>query len=268
MEMPGQGAGALLLLRAALSCAIACALGGSSPARAQVNTERLRVGDPNPGFSGSLGAAATLKRGNVELLQLDGKAFALYYAEPHSLLFSTSGTFGEQGDERFAAAAFAHLRWTAMWWPRAGSEVFTQIQYDEFLRLQLRRLVGAGPRFVLVDGEQVQLAFGTGYMLEHERLDIPESDPHPRTTLAHRSTNYLSLTIELPERLRLGNTVYAQPRFDKPSDIRVLDELELRFDLDELLAFTTSLSLRFDSDPPSEVDKLDLALKNGIELSF
>jgi len=50
-------------------------------------------------------------------------------------------------------------------------------------------------------------------------------------------------------------TLYAQPRFDRPSDIRVLDELELRFDLDERIALTTSFWSRFDSDPPSEVAK-------------
>jgi hypothetical protein len=142
------------------------------------------------------------------------------------------------------------------------------VQYDAFLRLKLRRLVGAGPRFLLVVTDNVVIAFGTGYMLEHERLDIPASDPHPRSTLAHRSTNYLAVTIELRDRLRLGNTLYAQPRFDWPYDVRVLDELELRFDLDERIALTTSLSARFDSDPPSDVEELDLALKNGVELTL
>jgi hypothetical protein len=264
MQKPGGALRALSLP----SCCVAAWLVATTAALAQVNTERLRVGDPSPGLSASLGASATLKRGNVELLQLDGKGFALYYTKPHSFLASSSGTFGEQGGDRFASAAFAHSRWTAMWWACAGSELFAQVQYDAFLRLTLRRLVGAGPRFLLVESERVVVAFGTGYMLEHERLDIAEEDPHPSSTLAHRSTNYLSVTVELRDRLRLGNTLYAQPRFDRPDDVRVLDELELRFDVDERFALTTSLSARFDSDPPSEVAKLDLALKNGLELTF
>jgi putative salt-induced outer membrane protein YdiY len=264
MAKPGRCTLAALAL---LGC-VAAVLTATSAARAQVNTERLRVSSPDSGLSGSVSASAMLKRGNAELLQLDGKSFALYYTEPHAFLLSGSAAFGEEGGNRFAAAAFAHARWTAMWLPRTGSELFVQAQYDAFLRLKLRRLVGAGPRFLVVTTESVLVAFGTGYMLEHERLDIPASDPHPGSTLAHRSTNYVALTIELRDRLRFGNTLYAQPRLDRPSDLRVLDELELRFDLDEHVALTTSFSARFDSDPPSQVEELDVALKNGVELTL
>ena len=251
--------------------ALGCLLFGFSPeshAAAQINTERLRPGDPRSGASASLGASAAWKYGNVSLLQLDGKAAGLYYAEPHSILLSTLGTFGQQSGERFASAAFAHLRWTAMWWSRIGSEVFAQLQYDEFLRLKLRELVGAGPRFVLVDTDSLRLAVGTGYMLEYEQLDIAQDDPHPRTTLAHRSTSYVTLAAEVTDRLQFGQTVYAQPRFDRPSDIRVLAEFELKVALNGTFALTTAFALRFDSDPPSEVDKLDLGLKNGLELTL
>jgi hypothetical protein len=234
---------------------------------AQVNTESLRLGAPPDGLHGDLKADLALKRGNTELLQAGASGRAFYHAGVHTPLLFARGEVGSQDDKRFAEKAFVHARWTAMWHPRVGSELFGQLQYDAFISLKFRALVGAGPRIALLLEDWIDLYFGTGYMLEREVLSIPSTDPHPRTTLAHRSTSYLSLKIALAEMLALGNVAYVQPRWDRFSDVRVLDELELQFDVNAYVAIVNTLSFRYDSDPPSTVRSYDIDLKLGIRVT-
>jgi hypothetical protein len=186
----------------------------------------------------------------------------------HTWLAHSRGGFAEQGGERFVSNAFVHGRWTAMWLDRIGSELFGQVEYDQFVRLQRRLLVGAGPRFVVYDGELVEVALGTAYMLEYERLDIPATDSHPQRTLYHRNSTYNTVRVALTDLLTLVNTIYVQPRIVRPADTRVLEELELAVSVAENLTLSTTARLRFDSDPPAQIEKVDLELKNGIELQW
>lgn len=241
--------------------------GWGSAAAAQVNTETLRLGDPPDGPHGDLKADLALKRGNTELLQLGGSGRAYYQAGVHTPLLFMRGELGSENDERFTENGFIHARWTAMWHPRVGSELFGQVQYDAFIDLKFRGLIGAGPRFAVLLEDWVELYLGTGYMLEREVLSIPSTDPHPRRTLAHRSTTYVSIKIAAAETVSLRNVAYVQPRWDRFSDVRVLDELELEVDANDYLAIVNTLGFRYDSDPPSTVRDYDLDLKIGLRIT-
>jgi hypothetical protein len=98
-------------------------------------------------------------------------------------------------------------------------------------------------------------------------LSIPETDPHPQETLHHRSTSYVSVKLALADQLSLRNVFYVQPRFDEPSDVRVLDELALDLNVNDYLAVVNSFALRFDSEPPSTIEKLDVSLTLGLRLT-
>jgi hypothetical protein len=258
-------AGVLRAIVSAVAVWLHVALGAI--AHAQVNTETLRLGEPAEGLHGDLKADLALKRGNTELFQLGTSGRTFYQAGVHTPLLFARGEIGTQSDERFAENGFVHARWTAMWHPRVGSELFGQIQYDAFIDLKFRALVGAGPRFMVVDAAWIELYLGTGYMLEHEVLSIPADDPHPRSTLHHRSTSYASLKLALAETVALTNVAYLQPRWDRPSDYRVLEELELQAGVGDFVALVSSLVFRYDSDPPSTVVRYDLSLKLGVRLT-
>jgi hypothetical protein len=245
------------------------ALGHRLPraAHAQVNTETLRLGEPAEGLHGDLKADLALKRGNTEFFQLGAAGRTFYQAGVHTPLLFARGEVGTENDERFSENGFVHARWTAMWLPRFGSELFGQLQYDAFIDLKFRALIGAGPRFLVVDEAWVELYLGTGYMLEHEVLSIPTEDPHPRRTLHHRSTSYAALKIALAEAVALTNVTYLQPRWDRLRDYRVLEELELQADVNDYLALISSVVFRYDSDPPSTVVRYDLNLKLGVRVT-
>jgi len=256
------------LARLAATVAFLIALAPAPDARAQVNTETLRLGEPREGLHGDLKGDLALKRGNTDFFQLGASGRTFYQVGVHTPLLFVRGEVGTQDDERFAENGFVHARWTAMWWyPRAGSELFGQVQYDAFIDLKFRALIGAGPRFMVIDEDWVELFLGTGTMLEHEVLTIPADDPHPRQTLHHRSTSYLSLKVALAQTLALTNVAYYQPRWDRVSDFRVLEELALQADANDYLALVTSLVFRYDSEPPSTVVRYDLDLKVGIRVT-
>ena len=166
-----------------------------SNAGAQVNTEKMRTGDPEEGFHGSFDGSVLFKTGNVTLLQVGLGTRLEYNAGIHSPYVQGSFTFGQKGEEDdvYINKGFGHLRWSAMWHERVGSELFAQVQFNEFLRLNLRLLSGACLRVGLVVDPVVEVFLGTGYMFEHEALDLPDGSEHPKeqyTAGVHRSSQF------------------------------------------------------------------------------
>lgn len=268
-----------------LSC-VALLLSTSAAAN-PVNAERLRPKAVEPGFSGLLEGSFALASGNINSLDLSGLIRLQYqqlypkkadasdtHAQDPALLrrqlfITSSGRFAQQDDKTFANQVFTHARLTTMWWPRLGSEVFVQHQFNEFLRLKLRALGGLGARAMLINDQALMLWAGTGYMLEYTQ----QSDLNPYTpgesTLEHRWTSYTAARAELfKSRLLLQNTLYVQPRFDKLSDLRILEELELMFKLTERLGLGLSLSILHDSAPPTAVAPTDIRQSTTFKLSF
>lgn len=76
------------------------------------------------------------------------------------------------------------------------------------------------------------------------------------------------MRVAINDVLMVVNTLYVQPRILRVADTRVLEELELSFAIAERIKWTTSARLRFDSDTPSQVEKTDLDLKNGLEVQW
>ncbi len=255
-------------------------------ASAQVNTEKLRSWN-NEGFSGSTAYSLTWRTGNVNLILLGANLrlqWASFYDRPKPLHHNTSSTnrqlkdlfylilngkYGTRGKDNFINNGFGHFRWTHMWLSWLGTELFTQIQYNEFIRLRQRFLAGGGFRADVIEEDYAEVHLGTTYMLEFENLDVPDDGVDEPQTLNHRWSNYLSIKLYLSEpNVSLVETIYIQPRFDDFADIRVISEAELQISLGSNFSFAIGLSIRFDNRPPAEVEKLDTTLTNRIRYAF
>ncbi len=258
----------------------------SGVAYAQVNAEVLRTNPLGEGWSGGIDGSLALNRGNVDLLDIGGAARLQYQTlaaapvraggEPaalpyvHQRVFMTgSGRFAERAGAPFLNQAFAHLRWTAMWHRRIGSDVFVQYQFNQFQRLRGRAVVGGGARFEIVHLPVFMMWAGSGYMFEYDRIDVLKGASDAPETFEHRWTNYLTMRLAvLQGRLLLQNTVYYQPRFDAIADCRVLEELEALAKVAEVLGLGATLSVLYDSAPPTGVRNTDLRLVSTVRLSF
>jgi hypothetical protein len=258
----------------------------SGPALAQVNAEILRPNPFKPGFGAVFDGAFSVARGNVEVVDVgvSGRLQyqTLYPAAPagpgeeeplpflrQRVFLTGSGRFAENADAPFISQTYLHARWTGMWHPRVGSDLFVQHQYNKFFRLKQRSLVGAGVRVEIVHERPVLVWGGSAYMMEFERIDVAPGASDRPETLDHRWTNHVTVRLSIYEgRLLLQNTVYYQPRFDDFGDFRVLEELEIVTRLSDYLGFGATLSVLHDGAPPETVKPTDLRLGTSVRLSL
>lgn len=278
----------VLLPRLSLSLAL---LGVSilSPARARANPVNAEVLRPNPfraGWSGGLDGSLALSRGNIELLDVGGGArLQLQTLHPsgagtgatstevpfvhHRVFLTGSGRFAERAGASFINQAFVHLRWTAMWHERVGSDVFVQHQFNAFQRLRDRVVTGVGARFEVIHERAFMLWAGSGYMFEYDRIDVLPGASDAPEAFEHRWTNYLTARLAVFDGgLLLQNTLYYQPRFDTFADFRLLEELEALAKVTDVFGLGATLSVLHDSAPPTGVRATDLRLVSTVRLSF
>lgn len=250
--------------------AIACLVALAGTAHAQiVNTQPLLSHLDGDGLSGELGTSLEWRTGNVELLRLSASLLLVWRACDHAVLSSSNLEFGERAGERFLLRTFTHLRYQYRVDDLVTLEAYGQVAHDEFRRITLRGLVGAGARWSLLSSERTKLRLGTAWMLEHERF--AESATYADSgeqRLNHRASIYVDLRHELTDVLTFGVTTYYQPRFDDWADWQLAAESTLAIHLTKSLALTLQLVVAYDATPPSGVEPLDTATLFGVSWAF
>ncbi|MDX2262446.1 MAG: DUF481 domain-containing protein, partial [Gemmatimonadales bacterium] len=242
-----------------------------------MNAEPIRTAPFRAGWSGSVDASLALQRGNVETLDAstvgrvqyqtlhpraasNAPELAVPYVAQRAVLIA-SARYADVRGEATVSRAFAHARWTGMWDRSVGTDLFAQVQYDAFLHLELRVVTGLGARLELVHLREVLVSVGTAYMLEHDRIDIDEDAPDPRTRFEHRWANSLTLRLSLfDDGLLVQSATYYQPRFDALDDFRLLEELEVLGRVHEAVALGATFAVLYDSAPPTGVRDTDVRL--------
>lgn len=238
----------------------------------QVNAEVLKVQPWRAGVS--LGADVSFfgSLGNVVFLDVGGAARAQWQTtdEPDEegrvfvrqrVFGVVSGRYTATGRGPFQDLTFAHARWTAMWHPRVGTDVFAQVQTNRFLRMQRRAVGGPGVRAELVRAPAFALWGGSAVMFEADRLSPLEGSQERLDTFDVRWSTYLTARVALlGSRLLAQNTTYVQPRFDRFDDVRVLNETEVMARVAEALLLGVTASVLYDTQPPLGVVTTDLRL--------
>ncbi|KAA3602134.1 MAG: DUF481 domain-containing protein, partial [Calditrichaeota bacterium] len=157
---------------------------------AQVNTEKLRKSAKGNGFGGDFETSLNLKNGNSEVLNL-GLGFRVEFKKNKNLLFAVNDfEFEKSSGAKVVNKGFSHLRYNYTFNDFWTNEAFTQIEYNEFTRLDLRNLYGLGVRLNLFKNETIKQIFGTAYLFEIERLKDQNSKQ-----MNHRSSNYFLTNI-------------------------------------------------------------------------
>jgi hypothetical protein len=268
--MLAHGSALLRILRSlSLAALLAAAVGAPRAADGQVNVEGLRKSLTAPGIHGSLTGSLTTYQGNTMGSELGGTVLVGYREARHLGYLSASSNYSRSGGEPRVANAFAHFRYNYVLSPRLAAEVFTQVESDRFRRLQLRSLLGFGPRFTLAEGKGGALYYGVSYMYVHTNLAQSVADRPVRPADVHRLNNYAALLVVLdPERASLGNTLYFQPRIDDLRDIQLLDVLSLDVSIAGRIAASLQATLRYEAPVPPPIKRVDLVVKNLIGVTF
>jgi hypothetical protein len=252
----------------AFALAAAAALTTTGASAQIVNVQPLIGNGTNEGFSVAVESAADVRRGNTNVVTLSGSAVAQYRSGRHLGFILLRGDFGAGEGVSFMNKDLEHLRYRIdIAGPLAG-EVFLQHDRDEFRRLSLRAVAGGGPRLHVVQWGLLDVAVGAAYMLEHERLAKGDESDAADTSFAHRLSTYVVLATRVSDVMTLGVTMYAQPRLDQFSDVRVLCETSLLAKSTKRLGLKIALASAYDSEPPVDVVPLDTTLKGSLQVSF
>lgn len=244
------------------------------PLSAQVNTERFRRNDAKEGFAHQIDLSAQVSKGNSNFIQVAGTYRTDFVRKNHHTWFLAQYRTGKQKNKKYINRGFLHLREMYRLNPSVQLEFFTQKEFDEFLLLKNRFLLGTGVRYTFLKRiekinprhkNQIWAFVGMGLMYEKEDL---RTAPTPSTTKLLRSTNYLSVRYQPNEDISLDNVWYFQPAFRAIQDYRILGETNLSFRLSDKVAFLTTLALRYDHEPPTNLKPLDLNIQNGLSIKF
>lgn len=266
-----------------VSCMVLCLMCPSALAYAQVNTERFHLGkEQQEGWQTEVAGRLALSRGNVNVTDLSGSVSVRHQTlwakssegdGPRALKerwsFIGNVRRARVGERIFSNLAFSHVRWTRMWRPRLGTEVFAQLQFDEFLALRLRALTGAYVRWVPIMVKGFTLALGTGYMPEYEIFDAQAVGPTYRSPrLNHRWTSYVMLTGTPNENVQVQFTSYIQPRLDRFQDLHMLQSLSASAKLVDHLSLTLNVEVQTDLEPPPTIEPVDVRVIPGFALQW
>lgn len=240
----------------------------AGPVAGQVNIEDLRPEGPPPGVSGSVGGDLTIRTGNTDFVQIGIEGRRTRVTEPLTVLMVGQGGIGFLGNNRFSSAGLYHYRRTYWLHEWAAPEWYGQVNYDRTRSLSFRAVLGGGLRTSGLRGDWGHVGGGTGLMLEHERLSLPDTAVHPHHTTVIRASSFATVRVVTGEELVLTSTTYAQPKATAWGDIRVLEEMALATTVSERLALTVSFDLRYDSRPPDGVASFDSRLRTGLTLTY
>ncbi|HSP80113.1 MAG TPA: DUF481 domain-containing protein [Myxococcaceae bacterium] len=255
-----RSAGPLLLLLALLS---------ARGAAAQiVNAQALFDDETGDGLSGGVEVSADWRTGSNNLLVTRGLVLGQLRQGKHTLLGVARGEYGLAQEETIASRLMEHVRYRYRFVPWLAGETFAQHEFDAFRRLQLRALVGAGPRFTLWKGEAGGLILGVAAMVEYERLRSDDAPDAGNRFFDLRLSSYVLGRVKLMENVSLMETFYVQPKVTRPSDVRLLNETLLAFDVNKLLTLTTGFIVTYDATPPATVSHFDTQLRTALGVKF
>ena len=236
----------------------------------QVNTEAMRSEDDRFGFSNQFSLDVGYEKASSEVLDLASE-YRLDYINQNNLhsFMIISLENGYEKEEHtpkniITNKGFVHLRTTKKLTPKYQVEIFTQYEFNEFLLLNDRYLLGSGLRIGFNNYKLANTYLGIGFMAENESYDL---DIENEMNLL-RSTNYIKNNITLNSKIELSNTAYFQIASDDFNDYRILYDGGLDFHVTDFFAFTFELNYRYDNDPQGDLGNSYVQVTNGVSFNF
>ncbi|MFT4663188.1 MAG: hypothetical protein ACI8YQ_001949 [Polaribacter sp.] len=232
-----------------------------------VNIEKKRTSKQDSVYwTGDINLGAALIQNSKQIVSINTAMRIDYTRYRHVFMSISDYRLGRVDNNDFINTGFQHFRYNYKINKRWSLEAFTQAQYNEQIQLQLRWLLGVGPRIGLLLDEKKQLYLGTLYMYEYA-----EEKAEGEEVLffrEHRLSTYLNVHLQPLDYLKISSTTYFQPVITSPDDFRLSTETAVEMKITERLTFTTIFSLLYDSTSPSGIRKTIYSLKNGLRLKF
>ena len=227
-----------------------------------VNIEQARIRTDTTGWSGLIETSFQAMQYDQLLLNIGIKGTAQWKGQRDIFLLLGDIGYAASIKEKFNNAGLMHLRYNHKLTSLLRMEVFTQAQYNQLLDLEIRVLIGSGPRFVVLRTSRSRIYAGTILMAEGEQ--IRGIDKINNTA---RWSQYLSFNFS-GKTWAYSGTIYFQPKFTNYSDFRISGQHSISTDLGGRLHLKVELSHFADTDPPVGVVRSTMSSLLGIGIDL
>ncbi len=239
-----------------LACLLPLLAVGSASAQI-VNTLR-GFGGEDPGWSGEALASFARSGGNTDVFTLSIGGRAQWQGERHRWRLLADATREKSGDETNAESALGHLRHNARIASGLHTLAFVQAQRNPFQRLESRVLFGGGLRADILARDDLAASVGLAHMVEVE--DVEE---RAGSSTDQRLSAFLSVTGRMSDRAGVDVTIFAQPRWGDPADMRSTVAASLKVAVSGRLSLVVSADVVHDTEPPDRVEDTDWKTRTG-----
>ncbi len=228
-----------------------------------VNMESQRYHTDTTGWAGSIGGNFALTNYGQKVFDVDANAHLQYKSKKSLYLFLGGYGFLKGDQQSFVDYSFLHLRYNYKLTKVLRLEAFTQWQQNVITKIKFRYLIGAGPRFKLVESKKIKLYLGSLPMYEIEKEANAAHQTHN-----WRCSNYLSFTFIPNKQTELTTTTYYQPVMFDAGDYRLLNQTTCKIKAGKKIAVVIRYNYQFDTSPASGVTRETYTFGTGIDVDL
>ncbi len=229
-----------------------------------VNVESSRIQTDTTGWAGSFGGSVSIAK-NVDKVFSAGAFAHLQYKNNKNLyLFLGDYSFLKGAQKKYTDNTFFHLRYNRKINDLLRWEVFTQLQTNKITKISSRFLAGMGPRLKLSGSGKLNVYLGVLAMYEYERELITPPLTHHNV----RNSSYLSFTLKPTVTLEIVSTTFYQPRLDKWSDFRILNQESANLAVTQKLSASLNWNYLYDRFPVEGVPRSNYTFSTGFKYAF
>ncbi|WP_456438760.1 DUF481 domain-containing protein, partial [Psychroserpens sp.] len=141
-----------------------------------INVETLRKPTDTTKWTGSVSLDVSLIKNTSDIFRIANKAHIQYKDSSNLWLFINDINLQKIEGNSLVNRGTQHLRYNRKISPKVKWEAFAQTQYDAVSNIELRALLGTGPRFKLSKNDKYKFYLGTLVMFEYEKATDVISD--------------------------------------------------------------------------------------------
>lgn len=225
--------------------------------------EDKRLDSEKP-WSGQFDAGLNITKNTQQIIEFDNSFDIQYQKGKSKILLLNNINFISSNGEELLNRGYQHVRYQyTLKEDFLAPEVFSQAQYNHVQKIQLRALLGGGPRFTFFNSDTFNLHVGPLVMYEYEEITDRET-----INRDWRLSNYISFSLKLSKLLRLTSTTYYQPALSDMLDFRVSHESLLNVSISENFSIKFIYQLLYDTQPPPGIPVNTYTFTNGLSYKF
>jgi hypothetical protein len=230
-----------------------------------VNIEEKRK-EKKDGIQGNITIALKITQNTKQIIQANNDISLQYSKKSHTILFFNDLTLmvvreDNHKDDNLINENFQHFRYNYTLQDSGffTTEFFLQRQQNKVKYLDLRFLIGSGPRFKIINNNHTILYLAPLLMYENEILN----DSLGTITTMIRGDLYTSLSLNFNNFITFSNVTYYQPAiynlakntdFERFKDFRIASNTSLSFSIiKNKLEYIINYEMSYDSSPPEEL---------------